>query len=920
MADISVIIPMYNVRDYIEECLSCLLRQGDVDLEVIIIDDGSTDGSAEIARRFSDSHPGFRYYRNENSGTANARNFGVGLAGGKYLAFLDSDDVLVDGTYERMFAKCEREESELGLMCTCRFSARGTWKAALQDKVFDRHENVTNIRDNHVLLYDELVTNKLILRSFYQGHGFMFPEGMAYEDIPVGFAMHLAAKKVSMLDRTGYLWRFRESGEKSITQRKGEVKNLSDRFRSMAMIEDTAAAFGAEEDFIRDLTVKFFEHDLLLYINMIPLIDEADGKDILKMIGEWAEGRFEFCRDSLRVLTRRKYELILAGEYEKVKELVTFGKMGYSQLEVRREGNTRRVMLPSEYFDEESADFSADFNFTPTVRYVHRIIPEKDRIIISGYIYKPRLEVRAGEQKMSAKLVDSKSGTEVPLYTETSQFRFLNTSKGVLYSRQDDRLFEYDYLGATFKIEIDAFSLGLILDGSYSVLVDYENDVRSGTVMLTGISAPKKKMFDGMKVFLGGRNITVRFEALDQLVLDIRKEGRFLRDMTATGDAVIPELSYDAERIGLRPLDETLPFIELEREKGSFHLDSSLAERLEPGAEYVMVSYPERKGRIRKIPAAVRKSRYVRTESGMLVLSSLIKAGAGLLMEREYALLENSSVNGGVIEISLSLHSGESSDSAVLFVDDELSPERRILGRGDVSENLVKFRIDFTDSEFTKDLYASNRTLMIDVSGRILHVYAESEDSLCTSQVAVKTFGAALSKDSYGRVSMNFLQIWPKKQNRFSKRQKVVHERTAELKKQEIKKGRVLFQSSKRLDGPAFQVFDELKGRNPDLDAVLALDDVRLPIDAKRVRKSSLAHYRMLYQSQFIISDMELSPLFRKRKDQTWILLGSSDFTRADRIVTGDVREMADEIEKLMDSSRSKGFIKRLLSAGKRRK
>src|SRR5690606_27079981 len=91
-------VPVYNVERYLIECLESLAAQDDGDFEVIVVDDGSTDKSATLARDFCETHRGFLYVRQENAGLGGARNTGVDRASGEFVTFIDSDD-FVDRHY-----------------------------------------------------------------------------------------------------------------------------------------------------------------------------------------------------------------------------------------------------------------------------------------------------------------------------------------------------------------------------------------------------------------------------------------------------------------------------------------------------------------------------------------------------------------------------------------------------------------------------------------------------------------------------------------------------------------------------------------------------------------------------------------------------------------------------------------------------
>lgn len=102
---ISVIVPVYNVQDYLPRCLESICSQTYGNLEIILIDDGSTDDSPRICREFAERDPRIRYIRTENSGVSAARNRGIGLAQGRWIGFLDSDDYVEPDFYEKLEAQ-----------------------------------------------------------------------------------------------------------------------------------------------------------------------------------------------------------------------------------------------------------------------------------------------------------------------------------------------------------------------------------------------------------------------------------------------------------------------------------------------------------------------------------------------------------------------------------------------------------------------------------------------------------------------------------------------------------------------------------------------------------------------------------------------------------------------------------------------
>lgn len=99
---ISIIIPVYNTIDTLESCLNSIIRQAGADIQVIVVDDGSTDGSLQRALHLSAQHPSMEIYHKDNGGLSDARNYGILKATGQYLMFVDSDDTLDDHTLDSL--------------------------------------------------------------------------------------------------------------------------------------------------------------------------------------------------------------------------------------------------------------------------------------------------------------------------------------------------------------------------------------------------------------------------------------------------------------------------------------------------------------------------------------------------------------------------------------------------------------------------------------------------------------------------------------------------------------------------------------------------------------------------------------------------------------------------------------------------
>lgn len=113
MIKVSVIIPVYNVEQYLERCFDSVLNQTFKDFEVIVVNDGSTDGSQKIIDKYSKKYINFKAYKTKNGGVSRARNFGITKASGNYYCFIDSDDYIDSTMLEKMYNKIDSEKLDV---------------------------------------------------------------------------------------------------------------------------------------------------------------------------------------------------------------------------------------------------------------------------------------------------------------------------------------------------------------------------------------------------------------------------------------------------------------------------------------------------------------------------------------------------------------------------------------------------------------------------------------------------------------------------------------------------------------------------------------------------------------------------------------------------------------------------------------
>ena len=118
---ISVVIPVYNVANYLEKCLNSVQRQTYEKLEIILVDDGSTDNSGEICDRYKEKDTRVQVFHKENGGLSDARNFGISKAKGRYITFIDSDDYVMPNYVKHLFDLISKYNADISVTCAIKF-------------------------------------------------------------------------------------------------------------------------------------------------------------------------------------------------------------------------------------------------------------------------------------------------------------------------------------------------------------------------------------------------------------------------------------------------------------------------------------------------------------------------------------------------------------------------------------------------------------------------------------------------------------------------------------------------------------------------------------------------------------------------------------------------------------------------------
>ena len=257
MVKISVIVPVYNCEDYLEESLGSILKQTFNDIEIICIDDGSSDDSLRILKKIASSDSRVEVFHNENQGAGAVRNDGMKKASGDYVYFFDADDFLESNALEKAYSNAIRNDSDIVFFKFDQYKENTFFThsgpnlemqfvgADFDNFTFDWHDYRVGPFTGPFAPW-----LKLYKKEFLDAHEcFKFPNDLNHNDVPFHVMTFLKASKISFVPE--HLYRYRIDNEGSITNNR--LKKYDHIFRIIQIVED----FLLSEDYMEEFKKEF---------------------------------------------------------------------------------------------------------------------------------------------------------------------------------------------------------------------------------------------------------------------------------------------------------------------------------------------------------------------------------------------------------------------------------------------------------------------------------------------------------------------------------------------------------------------------------------------------------------------------------------------------------------------------------------
>ncbi|MDO9457474.1 glycosyltransferase [Nocardioides sp.] len=361
---ISVVLPVYDVEAYLPACLDSVLASTWGDLEVVVVDDGSTDGSGVVADDYAARDPRVRVVHTGNRGLGAARNEGLRHTTGSLVTFADSDDAVPSTAYGVLHHQLDRAGCDFvtGSIAWWHPELAGTDDAE-QELVqppwmrrLHASRNALVIDQEPELLGDVFAWNKLFRRDFWDGAGLSWLEGHRYEDQPTTTDAYLRARRFGIVPDVVYHWRIRSDGT-SITQQRASLDDLGDRWATKRMARQSVLDYGSSKvtEVFQD---KVLPGDLHRYFLLIPDADDEWYRLLESGVREFF-GTRSLVHSGLQPAQRLTGWLVQNGRREEAALVMSYVAAMAPGTRVPRVRDTRGVRIDVPGIDPRTVDHAA---------------------------------------------------------------------------------------------------------------------------------------------------------------------------------------------------------------------------------------------------------------------------------------------------------------------------------------------------------------------------------------------------------------------------------------------------------------------------------------------------------------------------------------------------------------------------------
>ena len=267
---LSIIVPVYNVEDYLRKCLDSLVKQTLKDIEIIVVNDESPDNSQKIIDEYVKKYDNIKAYKKKNGGLSSARNYGLKYATGEYVTFVDSDDWIKPKMYERMYKRAKDNNFDV-VACDINYVYPDHEESIYTDPKYDSF----NIREVFINMYPTVCT-KIFKRELFIDNKLEFKSGVWYEDVELMYRMLPYVKSIGVVHEAYYQYLQREKSISNTISPK-----VYDYINNFNGIVDYYKANKLYDEYYKELEYAYVRY---VYATFIKTCLGYDKKDYLKAV------------------------------------------------------------------------------------------------------------------------------------------------------------------------------------------------------------------------------------------------------------------------------------------------------------------------------------------------------------------------------------------------------------------------------------------------------------------------------------------------------------------------------------------------------------------------------------------------------------------------------------------------------------
>ncbi|MGZ4436429.1 MAG: CDP-glycerol glycerophosphotransferase family protein [Nocardioidaceae bacterium] len=464
---VSVILPIYNVEAYLGECLDSIAAQTYGNYEVVVVDDGSPDGSRAIAERRAKLDPRIKVVERPNGGLGAARNTGVRHARGEFLTFVDSDDVLTPNALQVLVDSARESGSDIVVGAVRRFSTTGSWRPGWVDRVHMLRRSGIRIEEFLPLIRNLYTWNKLFRHDFWTEQGLWFREGVAYEDQPIITQLYARARGIDVIPDVVYEYRARDDLS-SISQQTSTLTDLRDRVAAWHLSKETLLGEAPRAVYDGWLQTLFDAH-FHWYLTSAGTVDDTYWAELRQAVVEMTADAPQALWDATTPFRRVLLALTLADRRADAQELVRQdgAKADRWPSTCREDG----ILLHLPFHDDPDLDQSLfvlrpeQLEVAHAVENLHWEDGADGTASLEGWAFVPKVDLANHDQRVSVVLRSASTGDE-------KVFPAGSAPRTAFPAPRDDTW--CDYAPGSFRASVPVADVVTVDDPEWAVLLRVE--------------------------------------------------------------------------------------------------------------------------------------------------------------------------------------------------------------------------------------------------------------------------------------------------------------------------------------------------------------------------------------------------------------------------------------------------------------